>query len=707
MIHSATPIAVHGPAVPRRLPRNYLMRQFGLAALIGMGLVTAVLIWIYGASSQAQMLEHESRANADLTALFANAVWWRHRGFVESSHGLTAEALRNHPGLSALDEEVRRKMGGLKVAKVKIYRVDGMTVFSTDMLQVGEDKSSNEGFRTALDGRVVSHVTFRESFDAFEGLINNRSLISSYVPVKTSEGRIGGVVEVYSDVTELLQAQQAALWRIVGSVLGCLAALYVFLFAVVRKADRVIEAQTRDREMRETAARHQANHDMLTGLPNRAYFCERLDEALAQARRNGREGALLFIDLDRFKIVNDSLGHEAGDQLLRSVAERIGTALRAGELLFRLGGDEFTVILPQTGDSTDAAHAAQRIVQRMAEPFWLTEYELRIGASIGIAAFPTDGSDTETLLKNADAAMYNAKQAGRGTHAFYRREMNQRALHLLTLEAALQSGFRRGEFLLYYQPRVSTATRELVALEALLRWRNTERGLVPPGEFIGVLEDIGMMPLVGEWVLRTACTQLVLWRAAGCAPQRISVNVSPQQFRASGFAATVERVLSETGAPAECLELEVTESMLIHDAVEAAATIDALRALGLRVLMDDFGTGFSSLSYLRQFKVDGLKIDRSFVREIAHNPRDRAVARAVCDLAQALGIDVVAEGVETEEQAAIFTDLRCHELQGYLFARPLPVSEVESMLGQPAAVPAHAQRSCNIDSGRGFPSLAS
>jgi diguanylate cyclase (GGDEF)-like protein len=664
------------------------MRHFAWASLVGVALVTAVLIWIYGASTQAQMVEHESRANADLTALFANAVWTRHREFVLASRGLAADALRQHPGQAALDEDVRRKMGRLRVAKVKIYRLDGMTVFSTDMRQVGEDKSGNPGFQGALAGRVVSQVTFRERFDAFEGEINNRSLIASYVPLRAADGGIEGVIEVYSDVTELLHAQQQALRRIVAAVLASLAALYFFLFAVVRKADRVIAAQAREREVAEAEARRQAHHDVLTGLPNRAYFAERLTEALAQAGRHGRDGALLFIDLDRFKIVNDSLGHDAGDELLRAAAERIGAVLRAGELLFRMGGDEFTVILPETADPTAAAHAAQRIVQRLAEPFQVHGHELRIGASVGIAAFPVDGNDAETLLKNADAAMYTAKQAGRGTHAFYRREMNQRALHQLTLESALQRGFRQGEFALHYQPRVASASRKLVALEALLRWHSPERGLVLPGEFIGVLEDIGMMPLVGEWVLRTACTQLVRWRAEGRSLQRVSINVSPQQFRAAGFIATVERALRDTGAAGEWLELEVTESMLIPDAATAATTIAGLRALGLRVSIDDFGTGFSSLAHLRQFVVDGLKIDRSFVREIAHNRRDHAVARAVCELAQALGIDVVAEGVETETQARIFTELRCSELQGFLFARPLPAAEVQRLLGEAAAAPA-------------------
>jgi diguanylate cyclase (GGDEF)-like protein len=663
-----------------RPPRFRLLRYFSLASLLGLVSVTVLLIWIYGVSTRAQLLEHESRANADLSAVFAAAVWARHRDFVLGSRGLTGDALRQHPGRAALDEDVRHKMGRLRVAKVKIYNLDGLTAFSTDERQIGEHKGGNAGFQAARAGTVISQVTFRERFDAFEGEIANRSLVASYIPLHSAGGEIESVLEVYSDVTELLQEQQRALWRIVGAVLACLAALYGFLYAVARKADRVISAQARDREVREAEARHQANHDLLTGLPNRAYFGERLAEALAQAARHQRNGALLFIDLDRFKIVNDSLGHAAGDALLEAVAERVGAVLRAGELLFRMGGDEFTVILPDIADAADAAHAAQRIVKRLAEPFVVLGHELQVGASVGIATFPGDGSDPETLLKNADAAMYDAKQAGRGTHAFYRREMNQRALHRLTLEAALQRGFRDGEFVLHYQPRVDASSRHVVALEALLRWASPARGLVPPGEFIGVLEDIGMMPIVGEWVLRTACTQLVHWQHEGRAPQRLSINVSPLQFRAAGFAASVERVLRETGAPATLVELELTESMLIHDTAAAVATIDALRRLGLRISIDDFGTGYSSLAYLRRFTVDGLKIDRSFVGEIAHSKRARAVAHAICGLARSLDITVVAEGVETEQQAQFFAELQCDELQGFLFARPLPVDGVQRLL---------------------------
>jgi EAL domain-containing protein (putative c-di-GMP-specific phosphodiesterase class I) len=279
--------------------------------------------------------------------------------------------------------------------------------------------------------------------------------------------------------------------------------------------------------------------------------------------------------------------------------------------------------------------------------------------------------------------MYTAKEAGRSTHAFYRREMNQRALQRLTLEAALQRGFREGEFTLHYQPRVAADTRDVVALEALLRWASPGRGLVPPGEFIGVLEDIGMMPIVGEWVLRTACAQVVRWQDEGRVPRRVSINVSPLQFRAEDFGATVERVLRETRAPARLVELELTESMLMHDAAAAGASIRALRALGLRIAIDDFGTGYSSLAYLRHFAVDYLKIDRSFVAEIAHSERDRAVARAICEMARSLHITVVAEGVETEAQARFFAGMHCGEMQGFLFARPACAGAIERWLNEP------------------------
>jgi diguanylate cyclase (GGDEF)-like protein len=662
-----------------------LIRFFSLTSLIGIVVVTACLFWTYRELTVRHLVEHEGRANADLTRAFANSVWGRYRGFVLDSPGRSRDALLADPAMAPLRAEVSAKMSGLQVAKIKIYNLAGMTVFSTDDKQIGEDKSSNAGFREARAGAVASNITFRERFDAFEGVINNRNLITSYVPVRAAPGApVEGVFEVYSDVTDLLHTQTRAQWQVAAIVLALLSTLYVFLFLVVRKADRVIARQEQERAAKEEQVRHQAYHDMLTGLPNRAYFSERLGETIALASRHKYVSALMFIDLDRFKIVNDSLGHQAGDVLLQQISGRIQACLRESDLLFRMGGDEFTIILPRVASPEDAAFVARRIQQAVISPVSVYEHELTVGATIGIAVYPGDGDTAEALLKNADAAMYSAKEHGRGSHAFYRSEMNQRASQRLDLEVALKRAFRDGEFTLYYQPRLDAATQDVVALEALLRWISPSRGVVPPGEFIGVLEDTGMMTIVGEWVLRSACAQVCRWRGEGMAPLRVSVNVSSLQFQCASFVAMVQRVLRETGAPPELIELELTESLLIANAEQASATIKALKALGLRISIDDFGTGYSSLNYLRHFAVDYLKIDRSFVTHIASNERDRAVVVAIIELAKALDITVVAEGVETEAQAAFFTGAHCHELQGFLFCKPLPVEGLQRYLARAA-----------------------
>jgi diguanylate cyclase (GGDEF)-like protein len=671
-----------------RLRQFKLTRFFSLTSLVGIVLVTACLIGTYRELTLRHLIEHESRANADLTRAFANTVWLEYRDFVVDSGGRSRAELLADPALARLRADVLSKMAGLQIAKVKIYSLDGLTVFSTEERQIGEDKRANPGFLDARAGRIVGQITHREKFDAFEGVISNRDLISTYIPVRSAaDAAPEGVFEVYSDVTELLREQGRAQWQVAGIVLTLLGLLYLFLFFVVRKADRVIARQEQERAAKEEEVRHQAYHDALTGLPNRAYFSERLAETIALAARHGHACALMFIDLDRFKFVNDSLGHDAGDKLLKLVSQRIGACLRASDLLFRMGGDEFTIILPQTAEPEDAAFVARRVLEAVAAPVSIHEHELIVGATIGIAVFPGDGDSAEALLKNADAAMYSAKKSGRNSHAFYRAEMNRRALQRLNLESALKKGFRDGEFALYYQPRLDAATRRVVALEALLRWISPTRGVVPPAEFIGVLEDTGMMTMVGEWVLRSACTQIVHWQQEGWVPLRVSVNISALQFQGAGFVSMVERVLGASGVAPALIELELTESLLIGNPEQARATIAALKALGVRISIDDFGTGYSSLNYLRHFAVDYLKIDRSFITHIATDARDRAVATAITEMAKALGITVVAEGVETEAQAAFFSAIHCGELQGYLFCRPQPVEQLWRCLGDAAHGP--------------------
>jgi diguanylate cyclase (GGDEF)-like protein len=520
-------------AVMRRRPFR-LLRYFSVASLIGLVAVTAALLWAYRALAEHHLVQHETRANAELTRAFSNGVWARYRGFVAESVGKRREQLLADPAIADLRADVLSNMRGLAVVKVKVYNIDGLTVFSTEDRQIGEIKRDNLGFTQAMAGLPVGAITHRDKFDAFEGVISNRDLIASYVPIQVSTGApVEGVFEVYSDVTALLEKQRSAQWQVAALVLVLLSALYLFLLGVVRKADRVILSQESERAEREALVVHQAHHDALTGLPNRAYFAERLTEAISRSGRYGHACALMYIDLDRFKFVNDSLGHQAGDELLRVVAERIAGCLRDSDLLFRMGGDEFTVILSRISESEDAASIARRITAAVAEPLMLREHEINIGATAGIAVYPADGTSADALVKNADAAMYSAKKAGRGRHAFYSSDMNERAMRRLELETALKQGFRDGEFKLYYQPRLSALDRRIVAFEALLRWAPPGRPVVLPDEFVPVLEDIGMMPIVGEWMLRSACAQSVQWRIEG---QRIAGAVPARELRWVGRA---------------------------------------------------------------------------------------------------------------------------------------------------------------------------
>lgn len=405
------------PARPFRLTRF-----FSVASLLGVALVMACLLWAYRELALRQLIDHETRANADLARAFVNAEWNTYLAHTARSEGRTREAMLADPGFAQLDREVRQHMRGLQVAKVKIYDLRGITVYSTDPKQVGEDKSANEAFRTARAGGTNGQVTFRERFDAFEGVLNQRNLVASYVPLRGPSGTVQGVFEIYSDVTPLLEQQTRAQWQVAALVGGMLAALYAFLLGVVRKADRLLERQEGERAEREAQIRHQAFHDTLTGLPNRAAFAGRWAETLALAARHGRVCALMFIDLDRFKAVNDELGHAAGDQLLQAMALRIQAGLRESDVLFRMGGDEFTVILPEIADRADAAQVAHRIGEAVRQPLMIQGRAVDVGSSIGISVFPFHGADPELLLRRADAAMYDAKAGGRDRHAFYRAE---------------------------------------------------------------------------------------------------------------------------------------------------------------------------------------------------------------------------------------------------------------------------------------------
>jgi diguanylate cyclase (GGDEF)-like protein/PAS domain S-box-containing protein len=431
----------------------------------------------------------------------------------------------------------------------------------------------------------------------------------------------------------------------------------------------------------EQRVRELADFDPLTALPNRRLLRDRCTQLLAAAERDGTEMALVFIDLDHFKRVNDSLGHSVGDDLLCAVAQRLLGTVRKVDTLARLGGDEFIIALPG-GHASAAADVASRLLDACAAPFLVAGHELTVTPSLGISLYPVDGTDFEALLRNADAAMYKAKEAGRNAFRFYSSEMNVATLKHLLMESGLRRGLGAHEFVLHYQPLVEIASGAIVGAEALIRWQNPELGLVGPDQFIHVAEDIGLIIPIGEWVLREACRQVRAWQDAGLPPLMVAVNVSPVQFRQAGFVETVAGVLAATELEARFLELELTERTVMHDAEQTLGTLRTLNRMGVELALDDFGTGYSSLAYLKRFPVGKLKIDRSFVRDLEVDSDDRAIASTILSMGHSLRLKVLAEGVETPEQYAILRDMGCELVQGYHLSRPLPADQFVAFLKQ-------------------------
>ncbi|MDB5867666.1 MAG: response regulator receiver modulated diguanylate cyclase/phosphodiesterase, partial [Betaproteobacteria bacterium] len=430
--------------------------------------------------------------------------------------------------------------------------------------------------------------------------------------------------------------------------------------------------------------RRLAHYDSLTRLPNRSLFYDRLAHGIAQARRNGWTLAVLFIDVDRFKHVNDTFGHTAGDQLLKQVSERLSGCIRSDDTVGRLSGDEFAIVLSRLTAPEDAATVAQKIVDELNLPFQLEGAELYVTASIGITVYPNDSEDQDALIRNADVAMYRAKERGRNNYQFYTPELNRRTREMLNMESELRRALERDEFVMHYQPKVSLVTGQITGVEALLRWRHPERGLVPPGDFIPLLEETGLIVQTGEWVLKAVCEQIKTWERAGIEPLPVAVNLSARQFLAPDLAGSIRRVLEAHEVKPDLLEVEITESAIMTNADEAIRTLETLEALGVKTSVDDFGTGYSSLGYLKRFPLYALKIDRSFVRDITSDPDDATITQAVISMAHSLQLKVIAEGVETEAQLEFLERYGCDEVQGYLYSKPIPGEECGIMIADDA-----------------------
>jgi diguanylate cyclase (GGDEF)-like protein/PAS domain S-box-containing protein len=426
--------------------------------------------------------------------------------------------------------------------------------------------------------------------------------------------------------------------------------------------------------------KHSAQHDLVTNLPNRLLLNDRITQAIAMARRQNRPIALIFLDLDRFKYINDSLGHITGDKLLQSVSRRLLTSVRASDTVSRQGGDEFVILLSEITYPEHATTSARKILLSLNAPHSIGGQDLNIDGSIGISVYPEDGEDAETLIKNADMAMYHAKEIGGNNIQFFKAEMNQKAVERQSLEGSLRRALVREEFLLHYQPKVNLETGEITGVEALIRWQHPDRGLVPPSQFVPIAEDCGLIVQIGRWVLREACRQAREWQDAGLPFKRVSINVSAAEFRAATFLSGVINTLEETGLDARYLDLELTERVLMENADSTAAVLQELKRMGVHFAVDDFGTGYSSLSYLQQFPIDVLKIDQSFVHRITGDPDDAPIVRAIIDMGKNLKQRVIAEGIETEAQLAFLRSHHCAEGQGYLFSRPVAAAQLAQLL---------------------------
>jgi len=693
-----------------------LLRYFSLSGLVVVLVAAALLGGVYRHVAVQSLVEMGEENNTSLANAMANSLGPALAGYLDNARGIPAGELNRHPGLPGLRSAILAHMRQVPVVKVKVYDLAGRTVFSTEAKQIGEDKRSNAGFQSAAAGRTASELTHRDRFSAFEQVIEDRDVLSTYISLRSSPANpVAAVFEIYSDVTPFVQRIEQTQVSVSAAVLAVLLLLYAALYAVVRHAERILqrqyaereaaqaaleaahdtleqrveertaalEAEVRDRRLAEARASYLAHHDELTGLPNRALFMDRLQQAIARAGRIGHSVAVLFLDLDRFKNINDSLGHATGDEMLKMVGALCAKDLREADTVARLGGDEFIVCLGDVGSAEEAGSVARRLLADITRGFEIGGHKLHANASIGISLYPADGADAETLIRNADTAMYHAKGDGRGTFHFFRPQMTERVKGRLALELGLRRALERKEFVLHFQPIVQLGSGKLVGAEALVRWNHPERGLVSPAEFIPVAEDIGLIVPIGEWVLQEACARAATWPKTGNGPLFVAVNLSARQFHEGSLVSVVGNALAQSGLPASQLELEITESVLMQQTEASIRMLRDFEALGVKLAIDDFGTGYSSLGYLKRFPVSTLKIDRSFLRDVSRDDDDRAIVTAIMAMARSLGLTVTAEGVERTEQAAFLRELGCEQVQGYLYARPGPAEEFERLLKKP------------------------
>ncbi|MDR2186941.1 MAG: EAL domain-containing protein [Azonexus sp.] len=673
-----------------------LPRYFSTISFILIVLAAGVFGPLYRQVAERQISDMAERHNIEAARHLSGLLQPPLRQSLLAAPGGDGQSPRQSAKLTAFRQQTRALTENTTIIAVRLYNRGGVVVFDSDPEAAGETRQDSRDFRMALAGRVSSGLK-RQTQPAADGESAEQQVLVSLFPLSDEAGEVEGVFELAQDVTPLMRELQRSQRWVAISVFTVFALLFFLQYLLVRRAQRILneqegrlkaardtlelEVEARTRELKEANAELQdevaerreaedklnylAYHDPLTGLANRRSFVEHLGACLRGLGAGGRQLAVLFIDLDQFKQVNDSFGHGVGDELLIAVAARLIGQLPAADMLSRIGGDEFICLIGQVGGEDEATMVAGQIIGSFAQPFRFGGYDFSLTASVGICLAPRDGASVVELMRNADTAMYQAKASGRGQFRFYRREMTRRAQERSHVEKLLRQALENKELAIYLQAQVDVGSDRLVGAEVLVRWHSPELGLVLPSRFIPLAEESGIIIPLGVWVLRETCRLMQDWEQSGFTLPMVSVNVSARQLEHPEFDNMLRGILAETGMNPARLKLELTESVLMGVG-EASAHLDRLKKIGVSLALDDFGTGYSSLSYLKQLPVQQLKIDRSFVTGIGRNKSDEAIIRTVIELAASLGFGIVAEGVETPEQAAFLATLGCQHVQGAL-----------------------------------------
>ncbi|MDH5218010.1 MAG: EAL domain-containing protein [Gammaproteobacteria bacterium] len=653
----------------------HLVRYFSIASLVTMLIAALIMGLMYRDIAQENLLELGENKNAALAQVFANTLWPYYSQFVPELEILSADDIRRHPVTNQIRRDISLDTQGLDVVKVKLYTNRGLTIFSTDYSQIGADKSSNPDFLKALQGGHATEMDSRQGMLSLDGSIKDRNLISSYIPIRNhNNGTVEGVFELYSDVTPVFKQIKQTENNIYFGVIVLFSLLYLALFTIIKRADTIIKQHEEQLRKSHEMTEYQAMHDSLTDLPNRCLLQDRMEHALLMAERNETLVAVLFIDLDRFKPINDSLGHAVGDELLKQIAKRLLKAVRDCDTVSRVGGDEFVIILESLTNVEQANVVAERILESLARPIVIQGNSLHITSSIGIAFHPFEEGefDIEKIIKNADAAMYAVKKSGRNTFEMFSANMRFETDARAGMEQKLYPALKNNEFELHFQPLLETRSGKLASLEALIRWNSPELGLVQPLDFIPALEDSGLIIDVGYWIIGDACRVIKQLDQQANHNITVNVNVSSKQLRQPDFSQRVAEIIIDAGIKPSRLDFEITESVLVEDVDTVVKQMTDLRELGVSFSIDDFGVGYSSLNYLKRIPVQTLKIDRDFVRELNGENQDVAILDAIASLAKSLNLQTVAEGIETEDQYRIVLRKEIDFVQGYMFCKPCP-----------------------------------